>query len=1079
MRYTTKKLLIFTMLSLLVWLMLPTSSLYAKNLKKSPINKKATVKIGYFDYPGYFEINEYGEITGFGYEVANKIASYTGWNVEFVARDKGWSEQQQMLRDRDIDLLLNMNRSPEREKFYSYSNFDIGSFDIVLTAADSDRRFVFGKEALYGAKVGVLRGDASIGALTEYSIENGYSFNYSYYKDLSDLKNALNNHDIDLMMNISFGANDAGNIVDVIYTDYSYIASDKDNLKLLNEADNAIALIKELEPFYFYDLSNKYFGTDNIEKISFSREERDFINKNKEKTFNAIIVGNYRPLSYYENGKAFGIIPDYLELLKRLTGLNIEIETLDNVDFEDYARENTEYIRLDTLYSYPLAEQYGYRITMPYIELPMTMVHTRRNRSNGTIGYLQSSDADVTIYRTRLGEDFMPIYSLDSLEDCLLSGVIDSAYIPIYIAQYMKANRPALRFEIEQLSNTYGLSIGVYSPDSAVLCRILSKAISAVRETDMQKIIVKHVGDFEDYNLSLKDFINLYPWLTWAFGVFLIIVLAIIAILIIKNYSTKKFSTLALQNMTYLKAILDVNMFAIKIDLLADGDRTYTFYSSDKSSKSIDGVKKYNVNKERLEYYRNKVVQDDLETFDRFLSDENLINLFESGSQDYTELRAKNHAGDYIYVSMAVNVMGEIGGVKSFLLVVSDINDYKSKEEEKKNALLMALDTARSYSESKTVFLSQMSHDIRTPLNAIVGMSTIAKTQLDEPEKVSECLDVVLSSSEHLLSLVSEILDMTKIESGKLSLREEEFSIENAFETTVSMHKNKAKLKNIELNINDMLDSHKVVIGDETRIRQIFINILSNSVKYTSENGHITVSISGHSSQKDDTFIYEFSVTDDGIGMSEETLRVLFEPFERAKEVRFTEGTGLGMAITKNIVDALGGLINVSSELNKGTTVTISIPLKIAFDADFKPATAEKTENKVIKKTQEGKRALIVEDVEINAIFSEAIANMKGFETTIAVNGEEAVKMLEESADGYYSIVLMDIQMPVMNGYEATKLIRASKREYLRNIPIVAMSANAFADDILNCKAVGMNDHISKPVDIGRFSDICDLYVKD
>lgn len=1079
MRYMTKKLLIFTVLFLIVLACVPTSSSYAQNSKKTSLVKKNTVKIGYFDYPGYFELNEYGEITGFGYEVANKIASYAGWNVEFVAKGKSWSEQQQLLRDKEIDLLFNMNRSPEREKFYSYSNFDIGSFDIVLSAAKNDRRFAFGKEAFNGAKVGVLRGDASIGALTQYAIENDYAFNYCYYKDYKDITAALERHDIDLMLNISFGYEDRSNVADVIYTDYSYIGSDKDNLKLLAEVDNAIALIKELEPFYFHDLSNKYFGAGNVDRISFSREERDFINSNKDKTFTAIIVGNYKPLSYFEDEKAYGIIPDYLELLNRLTGLNIEIEMLNDMDFEEYSRENHEYIRLDALDSFTLAEKYGYRLTIPYIELPMTMVYAGKHKENGTIGYLHSSNANATIYRNHVGDNLFPIYSLDSLEDCLINGVIDSAYIPIYIAQYMKTNRPALKFEIEQLSNTYGLSIGICSPDSAVLCRILSKAISAVREIDMQKIIIKNVGDFADSNISLKTFIELYPWVSWVGAAILIAVMAVIAILIVKNYSTKKFSMLALQNMTYLKAILDVNLFAIKIDLYEDSNRIYTFYSSDKTEKSIDGVKKYNVDKERINYYRKKVYPEDLETFDRILSDENLIELMDKSTQDYTELRAMNHEGQYIYVSMAINVMGEINGVKSFLLVVSDINDYKSKEEEKKNALLLALDTARRYSESKTVFLSQMSHDIRTPLNAIVGMSTIAKTSLDDREKVAECLDVVLSSSDHLLSLVSEILDMTKIESGKMSFREEEFSIEDAFETTVLMHKSKAQLKNIELNTKNLLDAHKMVLGDETKIKQVFINVLSNSVKYTPENGHITVSISENPSKKDDSFIYEFTVTDDGIGMSEETLKVLFNPFERAKEVRFTEGTGLGMAITKNIVDALGGLINVTSELNKGTSVTVSMPLKTACDEGIKPELYKETKQKEIKKTQTGKRALIVEDVEINAIFSEAIANMKGFETNIAVNGLEAVKMLEESPDGYYSIVLMDIQMPVMNGYEATRKIRASEREYLRTMPIIAMSANAFEDDILNCKAAGMNDHIPKPVDIVKFSDICDLYVKD
>ncbi len=405
-------------------------------------------------------------------------------------------------------------------------------------------------------------------------------------------------------------------------------------------------------------------------------------------------------------------------------------------------------------------------------------------------------------------------------------------------------------------------------------------------------------------------------------------------------------------------------------------------------------------------------------------------------------------------------------------------DEYTTRLLEANAALKDAYAMAKRANNAKTDFLSRMSHDIRTPMNAIIGMTAIAEAHLGDSEKIDDCLKKIESSGQYLLALINEVLDMSKIESGKFVLSEENINIRSVMNETVEIVKPSAKKKGHDLQVNMVGLTHENVIGDGLRIRQALVNILSNAVKYTPPNGHIEFSVSEKPVNETKFVCYEFIISDNGIGMSPDFLKTIYEPFERASDARVStvQGTGLGMAITKNIVEMMNGEITAESELSKGTTFTVTIMLRVA---DEKPSEIPSAHIKSLSEMNggfEGKRVLLVEDNELNREIACEILRMTGLTVDTAADGKEAVKKFEASGEGCYKMIFMDIQMPVMNGYEATEAIRALPRKDA-DLPIIAMTANAFANDVKDAKNAGMNEHIAKPLDLNKLKQTLDKYL--
>ena len=386
----------------------------------------------------------------------------------------------------------------------------------------------------------------------------------------------------------------------------------------------------------------------------------------------------------------------------------------------------------------------------------------------------------------------------------------------------------------------------------------------------------------------------------------------------------------------------------------------------------------------------------------------------------------------------------------------------QEKDEKYKAELLIAAKKAEAANEAKTEFLQRMSHDIRTPINGICGMLDVADHYADDMKKQTECRGKIKEASHLLLELVNDVLDMSKLESGEVVLEEIPFNLSSISREVFVVIEQIAAEQNIRIVWEKKEITHRDFIGSPGYVKRVMMNILSNAVKYNRENGHIYITCTEIPSEQPGMTTMEFVCRDTGIGMTEAFQKQIFEPFAQEHTGSRTKfaGTGLGMPISKKLIEKMGGTITFESAEGIGTTFVIRVPFKIDLDVDIREEQAD-----VSEKSIKGLHILLAEDNELNMEIAEFMFQNEGTEVTKAWNGQEAVELFEKSRPGEFDVILMDIMMPVMNGYEAAKMIRSLDREDAKVIPIIAMTANAFAEDRLRAKEAGMNEHIAKPVD--------------
>ena len=537
---------------------------------------------------------------------------------------------------------------------------------------------------------------------------------------------------------------------------------------------------------------------------------------------------------------------------------------------------------------------------------------------------------------------------------------------------------------------------------------------------------------------------------------------------------------------------------------------------------------------------------DDMEEFKRRFAPEALLQtLGEEKSEVFLEARQMLADGQYHWTStQIIYVDNTYSDDKLAILLSRRVDEQRHEEEQKRQALMSALEGARAANLAKSQFLSNMSHDIRTPMNAIIGMTAIASTHLEDRDRVVECLKKISLSSKHLLSLINDILDMSKIESGKLSLREEPFHFAQLVSDITELMQPEAKAAQVELVVRMSALNQEMVVGDALRVRQVYFNILGTAVKYTPAGGRVCIDVWDEAGSRGGRRNYLFRCADTGVGMSKEFLERLFLPFERAQDAasRQVAGTGLGMAITKNIVDLMSGDIQVESAPGEGSVFTVTLPLQLqnapkgeapkewigvrSLVVDESVA-GENVESESVagrnvagrnvagrsvagesmaggnvagenpaswnvargnlagggcslaRQRHAGCRVLLVEDNDINREIARVLIEETGAAVEDACDGAEAVEKMSRAREGYYDMIFMDVQMPNLNGYEATRAIRAMEREDAAEIPIIAMTANAFEEDVRLALRAGMNAHFSKPIEVKKLEQILDQYLPE
>lgn len=407
----------------------------------------------------------------------------------------------------------------------------------------------------------------------------------------------------------------------------------------------------------------------------------------------------------------------------------------------------------------------------------------------------------------------------------------------------------------------------------------------------------------------------------------------------------------------------------------------------------------------------------------------------------------------------------ENGNIKHVFFTARLIRDEKEKEDAQNRNIAAALTAAKSANRAKSAFLFNMSHDIRTPMNALVGFADLLEKNAGDKNKVIEYTKKIQASNTTLLTLVNNVLEMARLESGKSIVEEEYWDIRLFNETLTSVFADSMSKHGLEFQRSAQILHHHILC-DTTKVQKIFLNLLSNAMKFTPPGGTVKFLMSEIPSTKEGYALYRTIIEDNGIGISEKYLTNIFEEFskEHSSTESKVEGAGLGMAIVKNLVDFLDGKIQIESTIGKGTKITVTLPFKIASEKDIEEPIREAQE--LQNRDFSNKRILLAEDNELNAEIAMTILREAGITVDKAENGQECVQMLQDAVPGYYNAVLMDIQMPIMNGYEATREIRGMNDPRKSEIPVIAMTANAFDEDRRNSLIAGMNAHLAKPIDV-------------
>lgn len=474
--------------------------------------------------------------------------------------------------------------------------------------------------------------------------------------------------------------------------------------------------------------------------------------------------------------------------------------------------------------------------------------------------------------------------------------------------------------------------------------------------------------------------------------------------------------------------------------------------------------------KEIAEYIPKVTYESDRLMMLDYLTFDNLMRRFETESVLKVDYRLAED-GEPVYHTMKIVHTKTRTGNGSMVIGVSNIDEDTKSRYALLDELAEAKDQAENASRAKSDFLSKMSHDIRTPINGVMGMTEIARQSIENPEQVMSCLNKIDGASQHLLELINEVLDMTQIEHGKIPISHNPFSLHGFCENCYAIIEGQLVGHDIEFNMDLSEIIHDRLVGDELHIRQILINILGNAVKFTPEGGKISFKVKElYSNSK--RAGYSMEVTDTGCGMSPEYVKTIFEPFsQEGADARSTySGTGLGMSITHKLATLLGGDIQVTSEKGVGSKFTVNLPIDLNTEED---ASVEET----VVSDLSGLHVLVVEDNELNAEIAKTLLENRGVVCEVAENGEVALEMFEHSSVGEYDIILMDIMMPIMDGIEATECIRKLQRADASTVPIIAMTANAYEEDRKRSAAAGMNAHISKPVSPKLLTEILAGYV--
>lgn len=1174
-----------------------------------------TVRAGVFSLDGYHTRDEDGSYTGYGIEFLNLVSEYSHLNFVYTGYDRSWEDMQAMLENGEIDVVTSARRTSEREEKFAFS-LPIGRNSTILSVEAGNNRILTGNYATYsGMTVGVFAGSSQNQILADFAEERGFTYQAREYNDVAQLEKDLRNGTIDAILSSSLRRMDGEKTLDTLETNYFYAIVRKEDQELLSEINYAIDQMNVNEIDWSNLLYYKYYGITSESAAEFTTRERLYISAAVagKKQITVTAMGDQKPYSYVEDGKLKGILPEYFDSLMKVAGLPYTtivpesreayyaLAESDSVDIIMDWRQTTDG---ETSYA-----PNGF-FTNSYMNTGVALV-TRKD-SGGEISTLAiGSQGSISPERTHFTD--AQVLSYPTQEDALqavLDREADAAYVYTYTAQVFVNDDHTDSLQLSIMGPARILyKMYVRSGSDHELVTILNKCIQQMPDDVLNNFITKHTAITAE-SVSLLQYMAAHPHLL----VLTVLAAAAAIAMVLTSLQSSRWSRKLLEATEHSKKELE-EQFGIVNALCRDYVSVYTLDPETASMRSIKlsdsstpGMST-EIGEEQPygdvlgKYIAARVLEEDREYLAEAISLEQITKVLES-SPEYTgtfrvRIDDEVHVFQFNYIPYCA-----AGEDRQTLLLAGfrNIDEIVRKEHAQKRILETALAEAQRANVAKTTFLNNMSHDIRTPMNAILGFTTLALSHIGNREQVEGYLDKILTAGKHLLSLINDILDMSRIESGKVKIEENETSLPEILHDLKTIVQADVKAKQLSFYIDTLDVTNETIICDKLRLSQVLLNIISNAMKYTPPGGSVSVRIIQTDDAPAGFASYQFRIKDTGIGMSKSFQAHLFEAFERERTSTISgiQGTGLGLTITKNIVDMMNGTITVESEEGQGSEFIVSFRFRvrdggedetdeyldrlaelralvvdddtnvctsvsrmlssIGLQADWttrgeeavirtefardqndpfrvflldwlipdmngvetarrirkiagddapiiiltaydwteiedeareagvtafcsKPlflselreiltapyrALEAATEPKSPKQLLRGKKILLVEDNELNMEIARTILEESGLVIDTADDGTVAVEKIRSSQPGTYDLILTDIQMPIMDGYEEARTIRGMDDPAKANVPIVAMTANAFEEDRQRAIGAGMNGYVPKPINIAQ-----------
>ena len=1037
------------------------------------------LRVGFFAFSGYHTIAEDGRRSGYGYEFLQRLAIHGGWSYEYVGYDGSYADALDMLRRGEVDIVTSVSKTPEREEEFLFSEQNIGYNSTIFTVKKGEQDIVEGDYATYdGIRVGMLEGNSKNDNFQRFAQGHGFTYEPVYFAGQDALTAALQSGQVDAAVTGSLRLLEDEWLLESFDASPFYICTRKDRPELMAQINAAINEMDLHDTNWRDTLHEAYYATDKDGSIILNAGERAFLEEHQAsgEPLRLLFNPDRVPYCYFRDGEAKGILPALFEILAQRLGLNYEfVPVKDRSQYYALRAAGAADVVLDFTGDYYLAEEEGYKITAPYYHT--NFARLTLSDFTGTVermAMMERADAMDSFLSARYPEEAVLRYpSTDDCVQAILDGRADATILYSYTAERYVQQDVRNRLAAVVLAETsLSYAVGENVPGGRYLLSMLDKGGDSFTDAELDAIVSQEIDAGRESDVSLIAFLYRNPLYSVLAVLVLVLLLFALAMLAARTRSQKR--------------------------------------------------------------------------------------LKQEVAQATAQLEAKT-------------------------------------EE-----LSQALHAADAANRAKTTFLNSMSHDIRTPMNAIIGYTALATTHLDNQERTQDYLAKISQASNHLLSLINDVLDMSRIEAGKVTINERPENLADILQGLRNIIQSDIHAKRLELFIETVDVTDEEVFCDRLRLNQVLLNLTSNAIKFTPSGGTVAVRITQRPGSRPETGLYEFRVSDTGIGMSKQFAETVFDPFtrERTSTVSGIQGTGLGMAITKNIVDMMGGTIAVESQPEKGTTFTVELELRFAarhrqltpiaelhdlrglvvdddlvscqsvskmlrqigmraewtlsgreavirtseaieladpfgvyivdwsmpemsgvetvrqiraivgeehpiilmsaydwsdieqearqagvtgfiskplFASDLHEALerglglqTRQPDQPVREESVLQGRILLAEDNELNREIAVELLQEAGLAVEWAENGREAVEKVRLSSPGYYGLVLMDIQMPIMDGYEATRIIRALDVPELAHIPIIAMTANAFEEDRERALEAGMNGHLAKPIDLDK-----------